>query len=138
MTQPKLQALTALLHQIRKDWDLPGIRAALGRATHLGSAADLAVAACRCAADPEMRTPGLIPQPGAHWHGTATGKRMAPTMCPDHPAHKAGDCCVCISLAVPKPEGFVVPRRSKHKQQPCDVCGSYACDPSDHSPEEET
>ena len=114
ITTAKIQALTALIGTLRKDWDLPGIRHALGRASKLGSAADLAVAACRCAADPEMRTPALIPQPGAHWQGTNAGRRMAPTMCPEHHAHKAGDCCVCVSLAVPRPDGFVVPKRSKH------------------------
>jgi len=106
------EALTALLHQLRKDWGTAGIAAAIRKASLLGSAAEVAVAACRCAADPAMRTPFLIAEPGPHWQGTAAGKRQAPTMCHTHPAHKAGACPVCVKAAVPKPASCVVPRRT--------------------------
>ena len=114
LSQSQGQALTTLIHQLRKDWGLAGITAALKKASPLGSAAEVAVAACRCAADPDMRTPGLIPTPGPHWHGLAAGSRLAPVMCVTHPEQKAGSCKACVKAAVPKPAGFVVPKRSKH------------------------
>jgi hypothetical protein len=60
ITQSQGQALAALLGQIRRDWGLPGINAAIRAASDIGSFADLAVAACRVAATPEIRTPALI------------------------------------------------------------------------------
>ena len=108
------QALTALLGTLRRDWGLPGITAALKKASPLGSATEVAVAACRCAADPDMRTPALIPTPGPHWHGLAAGSRLAPQMCVTHPEQKAGACAECFLAAVPMPEGFAAPKRDKH------------------------
>lgn len=110
-TQSQLSALAAAIHQARKDWDLPGIRRALARASEIGSFADLGVAAFRCAANPGMTTPALIPEPGVHWQGTTAGSRPAPVMCPDHPERPAGHCVVCISESVPMPEDFELPRR---------------------------
>ena len=115
LTAAQGQALTALLGTIRKDWGLPGITAALKKASPLGSAAEVAGAACRCAANPDMRTPALIADPGPHWHGLAAGSRLAPVMCVTHPEQKAGGCPECVKAAVPRPEDFVVPRRSHHK-----------------------
>ena len=114
LSQSQGQALTALLHTIRHDWGLPGITAALKKASPLGSAAEVAVAACRCAADPDMRTPGLIPTPGLHWHGLAAGSRLAPVMCVTHPDEKAGSCPGCIAASVPMPDGFAAPKRDRH------------------------
>ena len=115
ISQSQLQALTALIYQLRKDWDLPGIRAALTKAATLGTAADVAVAACRCASDLEMATPGLIPQPGQHWQGTTVAKRPIPVMCSEHSGHKAGDCRVCASLAIERPAYVVIPLRPRKR-----------------------
>ena len=114
LSQSQGQALTALLHTIRRDWGLAGITAALKKASPLGSAAEVAVAACRCAADSDMRTPALIPTPGPHWHGLAAGSRLAPVMCVTHPECKAGSCPACFEAAVPRADLCPVPRRSKH------------------------
>jgi len=114
LSQSQGQALTALLHTIRKDWGLAGITAALKKASPLGSAAEVAVAACRCAANPDMRTPALIADPGPHWLGLAAGSRLAPQMCVTHPEQKAGACAECFKAAVPRPADFVVPRRDHH------------------------
>lgn len=114
LTRSQGEALTALLHQLRRDWGLPGIAAALRKTATLGAPADIAVAACRCAANPQMRTPALIPEPGPHWQGTETGQRMAPVMCVEHPQHPARNCLECVALAVPPPLDFVVPKRDKH------------------------
>jgi hypothetical protein len=114
MTRSQGEALTALIHQLRKDWDLPGIRSALQRAAQIGSATDVATAACRCAGNPEMRTPTLIAEPGPHWQGTVAGKRPVPIMCPEHPGKPASRCILCVAAAVPRPASFVVPQRSHH------------------------
>ena len=95
MTKSQGEALVALLHQLRKDWDTPGIRVAIQRAQTLGSPADVATAACRVAANTAAKTPGLIPEPGAHWQGTAVGQRQAPVMCPDHPDQRLTRCTAC-------------------------------------------
>lgn len=110
LSQSQGQALTALLHTIRRDWGLAGITAALKKASLLGSAAEVAVAACRCAADPDMRTPALIADPGPHWQGLAAGSRLAPVMCNNHPDHKAGGCPECIAAAIERPAYVVVPQ----------------------------
>ena len=113
LTQSQGQALAALLHQIRHDWSLPGINAAIRAASDIGSFADLAVAACRVAATPEIRTPALIATPGPHWYGLPAGSRLAPVMCTEHAAEKAGGCPECVKAAVPKPAGFVIPKPRK-------------------------
>jgi len=114
LSQSQGQALTALLGTIRKDWGLAGITAALKKASPLGSAAEVAVAACRVAANEGMRTPALIAEPGPHWLGLAAGSRLAPVMCVTHPEQKAGACAECFKAAVPRPESCVVPRRDRH------------------------
>lgn len=98
MNRSQGEALVALIHQLRKDWDPPGIRAAIQKAQHLGPACDIAAAACRLAANPDARTPALLPEPGTHWQGTSTGQRPAPLMCPDHPQHRLTRCPDCQAL----------------------------------------
>lgn len=95
MTKAQGEALVALLHQLRHDWDTPGIRVAVQRAQDLGSPAEVATAACRVAGNTAAKTPALIPEPGAHWQGTAVGQRQAPLMCPDHPQHRLTRCDPC-------------------------------------------
>jgi len=114
MSKSQGEALTALLHQLRRDWGLAGIAAAVRKASLNASATDVAVAACRCAANLEMRTPALIAGPGPHWQGTPAGTRLAPVMCVEHPAEPAGRCLTCHELARPKPDGFTVPKRDRH------------------------
>ena len=114
LSQSQGQALTALLHTLRRDWGLAGITAALKKASLLGSAADVAVAACRVAANEGMRTPALIADPGPHWLGLAAGSRLAPQMCVTHPEQKAGSCAECFKAAVPRADLCPVPKRDKH------------------------
>lgn len=114
LSQSQGQALTALLGTLRKDWGLSGITAALKKASPLGSAADIAVAACRVAANDQIRTPALITEPGPHWQGLTAGSRLAPVMCQDHPERKSGNCPECFRARRPPPADFKVPRRSKH------------------------
>jgi len=114
LTAAQGQALVALLGQLRRDWGLAGITAALKKASPLGSAAEVAVAACRVAANPDMRTPALIADPGPHWQGLAAGSRLAPQMCMTHPEQKAGSCPECFKAAVPRADLCPVPKRDKH------------------------
>ena len=114
LSQSQGQALTALLHTIRRDWGLAGITAALKKASLLGSAAEVAVAACRVAANEGIRSPSLIADPGPHWQGLAAGSRLAPQMCVTHPEQKAGSCAECFKAAVPRADLCPVPRRDKH------------------------
>lgn len=67
LTQPEAGALAALLHEMRSDWDVPGVRTALWNAKGLAPAPDLMCAAVRAAADGNVRTPAVIAQPGRHW-----------------------------------------------------------------------
>lgn len=103
LTKPQGEALVALLGQLRKDWDLPGIRAALTKAAPLGTATEVAVAACRVAGNPNARTPALIPEPGSHWQGTTVAARPVPVWCPDHHGQPAGRCGECAAALVPAP-----------------------------------
>ena len=114
LSQSQGQALTALLHTIRRDWGLAGITAALKKASLLGSAAEVAVAACRVAANEGIRSPSLIADPGPHRSGLAAGSRLAPVMCVTHPEQKAGSCAECWAARKPRPVNFVVPKRDKH------------------------
>lgn len=98
MSKSQGEALVALLHQLRHDWDTPGIRVAVQRAQTLGSPADVATAACRVAANTAAKTPGLIPEPGAHWQGTTVAQRTAPVMCPDHPDQRLTRCAPCEAI----------------------------------------
>lgn len=113
ITKAQSQALVALIHQLRHDWDLPGIASAVRKASTLGPFTDLAIAATRCAANQDMRTPALIAEPGPHWLGLATGKRIASPTCSEHPQRNAGHCPECIAQAIPKPHGFVIPKPLK-------------------------
>ena len=95
MSKAQGEALVALLHQLRHDWDTPGIRVAIQRAAQLGTPAEVAVAACRVAANTAVKTPGLIPEPGSHWQGLPAGQRPAPVMCPEHPNNRITACPPC-------------------------------------------
>ena len=87
-------ALAAFVGRIRPDWDHPGIVAAIGKARSLGSAAAVGAALCRLAENLDLRTPAMLADPGNHWGGTTVASRQAPSMCPDHPSEKAGQCLV--------------------------------------------
>ncbi|MFK5691309.1 hypothetical protein ACI3EY_16750 [Ornithinimicrobium sp. LYQ92] len=95
LTQSTGKALVQLVAHMRRDWQPAGIEAAIRKAAADAPAFDVCVAAVRAAADPEAKTPGLIPAPGPHWATTATGRRTPPTMCGVHPDHRAAFCPDC-------------------------------------------
>lgn len=67
MTKNQGQALAAFVHEMRNDWDAPGILAQLAKCQHL-NAWEVAHALLRLAATPEAKTPGaLMTTSGPHW-----------------------------------------------------------------------
>ena len=87
MSEVQAQALAAFVSRIRPEWNVKGIVAALEKAAPTGDVHDVACALIRLAADPTVKTPGMLPQPGAHWlkpDGTKPVRRGDHTMtCPD-------------------------------------------------------
>lgn len=75
LTHKQATTLAAFLHELRGDWDRPGIIAELGKARAMAPASDLAIAAVRAASDPNNRTPAVIGMEGAHWRGSAVAPK---------------------------------------------------------------
>lgn len=71
MTFKQGQALARFLHELRTDWDVLGIEAALQKARERGQAHEVAQAAIRAAAVASNRTPAVIPMEGPHWQPVA-------------------------------------------------------------------
>lgn len=67
ITRPQADALAALVHELRPEWDVRGIVKALFDARERGSAHDVAHAAINAAADLTHRTPAVIALAGPHW-----------------------------------------------------------------------
>lgn len=93
MTETQAQALAALIVRLRDadgmpQWDNAGIIAKLREAAPTATSWDLARAAINLAENSELRTPGVLPQPGPHWlkpDGTKPARRGDHTMrCPEH------------------------------------------------------
>lgn len=104
LTTTQGKALVQLIASIRRDWQPAGIEAAIRKALDDGAnGAEVCVAAVRVATDPEARTPGLIPSPGAHWQGTRSGSRLVPIDCPNHPGQPSSRCVKCREEATPPP-----------------------------------
>ena len=103
--------LAILVHRFRRRvdgpaWDLAGIRVALDRCG--GQPCEIAAAAFAAAANPTIRTPGMIPLPGAHWP-VINGTHVAPRRSYNIPCHAHPDqpmpCATCRAEYVPpRPE----------------------------------
>ena len=91
MTKVQAQALAAYISRVREDWRPAGIVAALEKAAPTCDVWDVTNALCQLAADPSVKTPGLLPGPGPHWRKwdgslpTRRGDNDVP--CIDHPEH---------------------------------------------------
>ncbi len=102
MTRAQGVAIATAVQQVRPEWDHPGILAALEKAAPLGTPAEVAAAAFRLAGNLQVRTPGMLSQPGAHWRAPADGGptvSVVVTRCGEHPAHPAAHCPECPSPA---------------------------------------
>ena len=106
LNETQAQALAAFIGRVRPDWDHPGIMAALKKAAPLGSGAAVGAALCKLAENMELRTPALLADPGSHWAGTTVASRQPPSMCPEHPAEKAGACQQCAAAALADPDAI--------------------------------
>jgi hypothetical protein len=88
ITDDQARALAQLVSLLSGDkrWDVAGVRAALSKARRQATAADLAIAAIRCAVAPEARTPAVIGMDGPHWVAMpfAGGRETRPEKCPTH------------------------------------------------------
>lgn len=98
MTRAQGVAIATAVQQVRPEWDHAGILAALEKASTLGTPAEVAAAAFRLAGNLQVRTPGMLAQPGAHWKAPAEGGptvSVVVTRCGEHPEHPAARCPAC-------------------------------------------
>ena len=99
-TRAQAEALATFVRLIRKDWDHPGIVAAIGRCKR-EPLSEVAVALIRLAENGQAKTPALLPEPGRHWKRAALDETAAgPNTrnldhCPIHPGHERRDCRPC-------------------------------------------
>lgn len=103
ISQTQAQALATFIARIRDDWDHPGIVAAISKASALGSPAQLGRALCALAENPDLRSPGLLSQPGRHWtqDGVQTGPNVSHNIpCPVHPINNM-PCPLCAAKKCP-------------------------------------
>ena len=113
----RADALTALIHALRPDWDATGIMAALGKVRDRGSAVDVAIAALRVADDPKNRTPAVIVLAGDHWAAPAqtraasTVPRAGAARCtiPGHEHEIAANCRSCRAEQIAIADGTEAP-----------------------------
>lgn len=90
MTFRQGQALARFIHELRGDWDVPGIEAALGQVHDKAPADVIACAAIRAATVASNRTPAVIAMDGPHWRTAPDAPR------PHFDAPGAADrCSVC-------------------------------------------
>jgi len=98
--------LAAVIHAIRTDWDIKGIKTALMNAKDRGTPAEVAHAAIYAAQDPTNRTPAVIPLSGPHWSRgrelTSTGAvpERNDARCERHDWERARGCRACRSEAL--------------------------------------
>ena len=88
LTRDQAEALANLVHLLRPEWDRAGIFTALGHCRQRNEL-DVAMAAIRAAATPDLRTPGAIPSKGDHW-----AERLSPVVAP-RPPKPAEACRIC-------------------------------------------
>lgn len=98
-TRVQAEALATFVRLIRKDWDHPGIVAAIGRCKR-EPLSEVAVALIRLAENGQAKTPALLPEPGRHWKRAALDDTPAGPalrnldLCPDH-GNPRTDCLDC-------------------------------------------
>jgi hypothetical protein len=99
-----LAALAASLHHLTKpaqEWDVPGVRAAISKSRHRGTPNEVTRALLKLAAKPDLRTPAMLAEDGAHW-GTATvipAATQARCPLPGHEHELASNCRSCAGDA---------------------------------------
>jgi len=93
------QPLAALVACIRRDWDTPGIRAAISKARHRGTPLDIARALLTLTENKALRTPALLVEDGAHWGTPTTVPTTSQARCTEygHEHELASNCRICAS-----------------------------------------
>lgn len=103
ITDDQARALAQLVALLSGDkrWDIAGVRSALSKARHKAPGPDLAIAAIRCATNPEAKTPAVIGMDGPHWSTgssvTTSDHRYARCQKPGHQSYAAWNCAACRS-----------------------------------------
>lgn len=82
-----LDHLAALVHQARPDWEPMLVRVILQSHAHHVDGNDLAIAALRAAANPDLPKPASIGWRGPHWRGLDT---MPPNVAPSRRCNVCG------------------------------------------------
>lgn len=89
MSKRQAQALSAFIESMRPTWDAPGVMAQLSKVARMNEW-DTAMAALRAAANPKVKSPGVIPVlNGPHWR-----ERVSEPGAPSHPTRDEA-CRTC-------------------------------------------
>lgn len=84
MTHPNLDALVAVIRDVRPDWSAPAIRAALlDPAVRVHAYPDVIAAAVALARDPESKYPGRLGHRGPWWPSVSARTPTPPPYLPD-------------------------------------------------------
>jgi hypothetical protein len=123
ITDDQARALAQLIATLRPGWDVAGIRAAISKARHRGTAHELVIAAIRCTQG-DARTPEVIALDGPHWHTPAQTSSSNFERCPEpgHTSFPAWNCSACRSEALEAPE--------PHPLEPTDQLTPYDTGPA--------
>ncbi|MFT4471423.1 hypothetical protein ACMX2H_16085 [Arthrobacter sulfonylureivorans] len=117
MTEEQAEQIATFIHSIRPDWHVSGIVSALGRVVHQADTATVALALLHAAADPAIKTPGILSHQGPHWHKARGTHQPAPPtpsstlgsdtspMCERHPQLHEWECKTC-NRPTPPPANF--------------------------------
>jgi hypothetical protein len=116
-SQNEIERLAAMANQLRPEWPVRSLVTLLTK--HAARPyRDLAVTLAWIATDAQTKTPARLSEAGPWWTATSMTEGQGPTQsrmrCATHAGNHAGHCQICVDLAVPKPEGFVVPKRDRH------------------------
>ena len=113
-TENEIQRLAAMTNQIRPEWPVKSLVTFINRDHAARPYRDLAVALAWIATDARTKTPARLSEAGPWWTATSMTEGQGPTQsrmrCAEHEGNHAGHCQICVDLAVPRPDGFVVPR----------------------------
>lgn len=110
----ELQRLAMAANALRPEWPVRSLLTLLTK--HAARPyRDLAVALAWIATDAATKTPARLAEAGPWWTATSMTEGRGPgqskMQCSEHENWHSAHCPECVALAVPKPEGFVVPKR---------------------------
>src|ERR1035437_5900042 len=119
-TDNEIQRLAAMGKPIPPGGPLKFLLTLISREPPTKPYPDLAVALAWIATDAQTKTPARLSEAGPWWTATSMTEGAGPgqsrMQCAVHGEHHAGHCVECVAAGGPKPDGFQVPIRSKHRQ----------------------